>query len=81
MDCFHSHAEHPSSCAEGSAMFHPFSRTDYWTIIHLKHRCLWRPRKEKMALKAPHLETLCTFLTPMSLAKQVTCLHATPGKM
>lgn len=81
MNCFRPQAEHPSSCAEGSAMFRPFSRTGYWTIIHLKHQCLRGPRKEKMALKAPHLETFCTFLTHVSLAKQVTCQHATPGKM
>lgn len=57
MDCFHSHTGHPSSCAEGSAIFRPFSRTGYWTVC-LKHQCLWWPRKEKIALKAPSRNTL-----------------------
>lgn len=26
--------------------------TGYWTIIRLKHQCLWWPRKGKLALKA-----------------------------
>lgn len=73
MDCFHSHTGHPSSCAEGSAIFRPFSRTGYWTVC-LKHQCLWRPRKEKIALKAPSRNTL--YLPHSSvLAKQVTWQH------